>query len=54
MISMKLMMVSVLRRYSVHTDCKMSDIELQIDILAKKAGGYPITIRPRKSEASTA
>lgn len=47
MISMKLMMVSVLRRYSVHTDCKMSEIKMQIDFLAKKADGYPITIRPR-------
>ncbi|XP_060848230.1 cytochrome P450 4C1-like isoform X1 [Rhopalosiphum padi] len=48
MISMKLMMVAVLRRYSVHTECKMSEIEMQIDLLAKKANGYPITIRPRE------
>ncbi|KAE9533548.1 hypothetical protein AGLY_009186 [Aphis glycines] len=48
MISMKLMMVAVLRRYSVHTECKMSEIKMQIDLLAKKADGYPITIRPRK------
>jgi cytochrome P450 family 4 len=44
---MKLMMVALLRRYSVHTDSKLSDIKLKIDLLAKKADGYPITIRPR-------
>lgn len=43
------MMVAVLRRYSVHTDCKMSDIEMKIDLLAKKADGYLITVRPRAS-----
>ncbi|VVC26885.1 Cytochrome P450,Cytochrome P450, E-class, group IV,Cytochrome P450, conserved site [Cinara cedri] len=47
MISMKLMMIALLRRYSVHTECKMSGIEMKIDLLAKKDNGYPITIRPR-------
>lgn len=47
MISMKLMMVAVLRRYSVHTECKLSDIKMEIDLLAKKADGYPVTIRLR-------
>jgi len=47
MISMKLMMIAVLRRYSVHTDCKLSEIVLKVDLLTKSAGGYPITIRPR-------
>lgn len=47
MISMKLMVVSLLRRYSVHTDCKLSEIKLKIDLLAKNADGYVITIRPR-------
>ncbi|VVC43354.1 Cytochrome P450, E-class, group I,Cytochrome P450,Cytochrome P450, conserved site [Cinara cedri] len=47
MISMKLMVITILRRYSLHTNCTMSEIKMKIDLLAKKANGYPITVRPR-------
>ncbi|XP_050438038.1 cytochrome P450 4C1-like [Adelges cooleyi] len=47
-LSMKLMLVAVLRNYSVHTKVKYSDIELQMDMLAKSAHGYYVTIRPRR------
>lgn len=49
MIAMKLMIVALLRHYSIHTDFNnLADVKLKIDLLAKKANGYPITIRPRK------
>ncbi|XP_050423133.1 cytochrome P450 4C1-like [Adelges cooleyi] len=47
MLSMKVLISTFLRHYSVHTDCKMSDIKLKLDLLMRSVHGYPVTIRPR-------
>ncbi|XP_050530171.1 cytochrome P450 4C1-like [Daktulosphaira vitifoliae] len=48
MLSMKLMLVEVLRNYRLYTKEKYSTIELQFDMLAKSKHGYKVTIQPRK------
>ncbi|XP_050525046.1 cytochrome P450 4C1-like isoform X2 [Daktulosphaira vitifoliae] len=47
MLSMKVTLSTFLRNYSVHTNCKMSDIKLKFEVLMKSVYGYPVTIRPR-------
>lgn len=47
MLSMKVLVSTFLRNYSVHTDVKLSDIKLKLDLLMRSANGYPVTIRPR-------
>ncbi|XP_050538613.1 cytochrome P450 4C1-like [Daktulosphaira vitifoliae] len=47
MLSMKVLISTFLRNYSVHTECKMSDIKLKLDLLMRSVHGYPVTIRPR-------
>jgi len=48
MLSMKVLMCKVLQKYSVHTDLKIGDIQLSLNLLLRNANGYPVTIRPRK------
>ncbi|XP_025415552.1 cytochrome P450 4C1-like isoform X2 [Sipha flava] len=47
MLSMKVLVSTFLRNYSVHTDTKLSDIKLKMDILLRSVHGYPVTIRSR-------
>ncbi|XP_001951034.3 cytochrome P450 4C1 [Acyrthosiphon pisum] len=47
MLSMKVLVSTFLRNYSVHTNVKLSDIKLKLDLLMRSANGYPVTIRPR-------
>lgn len=47
MLSMKVLMSTFLRNYSVHTDIKLSDIKLKLDLLMRSVHGYPVTIRTR-------
>ncbi|XP_025419157.1 cytochrome P450 4C1-like isoform X2 [Sipha flava] len=47
MLSMKVLVSTFLRNYSVHTDIKLSDIKLEIDLLMRSVHGYPVTIRSR-------
>lgn len=47
MLSMKVLISTFLRNYSVHTDIKISDIKLKLDLLMRSANGYPATIRTR-------
>jgi len=47
MLSMKVLVSTFLRNYSVHTDIKLSDIKLKLDLLMRSANGYPVTIQPR-------
>lgn len=47
MLSMKVLVSTFLRNYSVHTDFKLSDIKLKLDLLMRSARGYPVTIRTR-------
>jgi len=45
--SMKVMLSMFLKNYSVHTNCKLNDIKLKIDLLMRSANGYPVTIQTR-------
>ncbi|XP_022175937.1 cytochrome P450 4C1-like [Myzus persicae] len=47
MLSMKVTVSTFLRHFSVHTDIKITDIKLKIDLLMRSVHGYPVTIRPR-------
>ncbi|XP_016664232.1 cytochrome P450 4g15 [Acyrthosiphon pisum] len=47
MLSMKVLVATFLRNYSVHTDCKFNDIKLKLDLLLRSSNGYPVTIRTR-------
>lgn len=47
MLSMKTTISTLLRSFSVHTDIKMEDIKLKVDLLMRSAIGYPITLQPR-------
>lgn len=47
MLSMKVLISTFLRNFSVHTDWKLNDIELKLDLLMRSAKGYPVTIKPR-------
>ncbi|XP_050054621.1 cytochrome P450 4C1-like [Aphis gossypii] len=47
MLSMKVLISTFLRNYSIHTDMKLTDIKLQIDVLLRSSNGYPVTIRQR-------
>lgn len=47
MLSMKVLVSTFLRNYSVHTDVKLSDIKLKLDLLMRSANGYPVTIQTR-------
>ncbi|KAL4123114.1 hypothetical protein QTP88_015344 [Uroleucon formosanum] len=47
MFSMKVTVSTFLRHFSVHTDIKLADIKLKIDLLMRSVHGYPVTIRPR-------
>lgn len=44
---MKVTVSTFLRHFSVHTDIKLKDIKLKIDLLMRSVHGYPVTIRPR-------
>jgi len=46
-VSMKVLISTFLRNYSVHTDIKLSDIKLKLDLLIRSSNGYPVTIRQR-------
>jgi len=47
MLSMKVLVATFLRNYSVHTDCKFNDIKLKLDLLLRSSNGYPVTIWTR-------
>lgn len=47
MLSMKVLVSTFLRNFSVHTDIKLNDIKLKLDLLMRSVNGYPVTIRPR-------
>ncbi|XP_060876038.1 cytochrome P450 4C1-like isoform X2 [Metopolophium dirhodum] len=47
MLSMKVTVSTFLRHFSVHTDIKLTDIKLKIDLLMRSVHGYPVKIRPR-------
>jgi cytochrome P450 family 4 len=47
MLSMKVTVSTFLRHFSVHTDIKLTDIRLKIDLLMRSVNGYPVTILPR-------
>nr|DAD54391.1 TPA_exp: cytochrome P450 enzyme 8 [Aphis glycines] len=47
MLSMKVLISTFLRNYSLHTDMKLADIKLKIDVLLRSSNGYPVTIRQR-------
>ncbi|XP_022166734.1 cytochrome P450 4C1-like isoform X2 [Myzus persicae] len=47
MLSMKVLVSTFLRNYSVHTDCKFNDIKLKLDLLLRSSNGYHVTIRTR-------
>jgi len=47
MLSMKVLVSTFLRNYSLHTDVKLTDIKLKIDVLLRSSNGYPVTIRQR-------
>lgn len=52
MLSMKVMMSTFLRNYSVHTSCTFNDIKLKLDLLLRSANGYPVTIQTRDRRPS--
>lgn len=52
MLSMKVLISMVLRNYSVHTDFKISDIKLKLDLLMRSVNGYPVTIQKRDRRPS--
>lgn len=47
MLSMKVLVSTFLRNFSVHTDIKLSDIKLKLDLLMRSAHGYPVSIQSR-------
>jgi len=47
MLSMKVLVSTFLRNFSVHTDYTFDDIKLKLDLLLRSANGYPVTIRTR-------
>lgn len=47
MLSMKILISTFLQNFSIHTDTKLSDIKLKLDLLIRSAHGYPVTIRRR-------
>jgi len=47
MMSMKVLVSTFLRNYSVHTDLKLGDIKLKLDLVIRSLNGYPVTIRER-------
>ncbi|XP_060860448.1 cytochrome P450 4C1-like [Metopolophium dirhodum] len=47
MLSMKAVVSTFLRHFSVHTDVKLTDIKLTLGLLMRSVHGYPVTIRPR-------
>ncbi|XP_050054619.1 cytochrome P450 4C1-like isoform X2 [Aphis gossypii] len=47
MLSMKVLLSTFLRNYSVHTNIKLNDIKLKTDLLMRSANGYPVTIQQR-------
>ncbi|VVC43515.1 Cytochrome P450, E-class, group I,Cytochrome P450,Cytochrome P450, conserved site [Cinara cedri] len=47
MLSMKVLISTFLRNYSVHTVTKLNDIKLKLDLLMRSVHGYPVTIQPR-------
>lgn len=47
MLSMKVLISTFLRDFSIHTDFKITDIKLKLDLLMRSVHGYPVTIRPR-------
>ncbi|XP_026819471.1 cytochrome P450 4g15-like [Rhopalosiphum maidis] len=47
MLSMKVLLSTFLRNFSIHTDYTFNDIKLKLDLLLRSANGYPVTIRRR-------
>ncbi|XP_060860451.1 cytochrome P450 4g15-like isoform X2 [Metopolophium dirhodum] len=47
MLSMKAVVSTFLRHFSVHTDVKLTDIKLTLGLLMRSVHGYQVTIRPR-------
>lgn len=47
MLSMKVLVSTFLRNFSVYTELKLSDIKLRIELLMRSARGYPVKIRSR-------
>ncbi|XP_016656341.1 cytochrome P450 4C1 [Acyrthosiphon pisum] len=47
MMVMKVTVSTFLRHFSVHTNIKLTDIKLKLDVLMRSVDGYPVTIRPR-------
>ncbi|XP_060849504.1 cytochrome P450 4g1-like [Rhopalosiphum padi] len=47
MLSMKVLVSTFLRNFSVHTDYTFNDIKLKLDLLLRSVNGYPVTIRTR-------
>ncbi|VVC27500.1 Hypothetical protein CINCED_3A009624 [Cinara cedri] len=48
LVFMTLLISDVLRKFSVHTDMKLSDIKLKLGITLHNTVGFPITIQSRK------
>lgn len=48
MLSMKVLMSMFLRNFTVHTEMKITDIRLKLDLLMRSVNGYPVTIRQRE------
>ncbi|VVC44950.1 Hypothetical protein CINCED_3A014120 [Cinara cedri] len=51
--NMTVILATVVRNFSLHTDMKLSDVKLKIDLAARSAQGYPVTIRPRNRRKTT-
>lgn len=47
-LSLKVMLSTFLRNYSIHTDQKLSDLKFTVDLIIRKVHGYPVTIRRRE------
>jgi len=47
MLSMKVTVSTFLRHFSVHTDIKLTDVKLKVDLMMRSVHGYPVTILPR-------
>lgn len=47
MMLMKVLVSTFLRNFSIHTELKLCDVKLKMDLLMRSSRGYPVTIQPR-------
>lgn len=52
MLSMKVTIATILRQFKVHTDIKMEDIKLKVDLLMRSVHGYPVRLTTRDKRPS--